>query len=57
MNFGTFLLGNFERIFSDIAFFGQSLECQRRYERANAMLDDCLEIVWKWLQEKDLLNE
>ena len=24
---------------------------------ANNMLDECLEIVWKWLKEKDLLNE
>jgi len=23
----------------------------------NQMLDQCLEIVWKWLKEKDLLNE
>ncbi len=23
----------------------------------NNMLDDCLEIVWKWLKEKGLLNE
>lgn len=38
----------------DVAFFGQSLECQRRYERANAMLDDCLEIVWKWIKENHL---
>ena len=21
------------------------------------MLDNCLEIIWKWLKEKDLLNE
>ena len=21
------------------------------------MLDDCLEIVWKWLRERNLLNE
>lgn len=24
---------------------------------ANEMLDDCLEIIWKWLQERNLLNE
>ena len=28
-----------------------------KYLGANEMLDDCLEIVWKWLKEKDLLNE
>jgi hypothetical protein len=42
---------------SDNDFFGQSYEKQCAYTRANAMLDDCLEIIWKWLKEKDLLNE
>jgi len=35
----------------DFDFFGVSSEVQQVYEGKNDMLDDCLEIVWKWLEE------
>ena len=35
-------------------FFGASMEQQYCYERANEMLDDCLEIVWSWIREHRL---
>ena len=41
----------------DSDFFGTSIEQRRIYAGKNEMLNDCLEIVWKWLKEKDLLNE
>ena len=37
---------------SDSSFFGVGYETQCAYERANNMLDECLEIVQKWLKEK-----
>lgn len=42
---------------SDNDFFGQNYEKQYAYTRANAMLDDCLEIIWKWLQKEGYLND
>ena len=42
---------------NDSDFFGASTEQQHIYTGKNEMLDECLEIVWKWLKEKDLLNE
>jgi len=42
---------------SDSEFFGATFAEECKFCRANEMLDDCLEIVWKWLQGKDLLNE
>jgi len=42
---------------SDNDFFGQSYEKQCAYARANAMLDDCLEIVWKWLLDNNALDK
>ena len=41
----------------DSDFFGASIQQQTRMCAKNDMLDDCLEIIWKWLKEKDLLNE
>ena len=41
----------------DSDFFGTPIEQRRIYAGKNEILDDCLEIVWKWLKEKDLLNE
>lgn len=40
----------------DSDFFGQSLARQQRYERANDMLDDCLEIVWQWLYQEGYVH-
>jgi len=34
-------------------FFGQSSEVQRCYERANQMLDDCLDILWKYFYKEN----
>lgn len=39
---------------SDSDFFGVSTERQRIYAGKNEMLDDCLEIVWKWICEHHL---
>lgn len=39
---------------SDSDFFGVSTERRLIYESKNEMLDDCLEIVWKWFREKNL---
>lgn len=39
---------------SDSSFFGVGYETQCAYERANSMLDECLEIVWKWICEHHL---
>ena len=41
----------------DSDFFGAPIEQRRIYAGKNEMLDDCLGIVWKWLKEKDLLDE
>lgn len=38
---------------SDSSFFGVGYETQCAYERANNMLDECLEIVQKWLKERN----
>lgn len=38
---------------SDSSFFGVGYETQYAYERANNMLDECLEIVQKWLKERN----
>ena len=38
----------------DSSFFGVGYETQCAYERANNMLDECLEIVWKWLKERNI---
>ncbi len=38
---------------SDSSFFGVGYETQCAYERANNMLDECLEIVQKWLEERN----
>ncbi len=38
----------------DSDFFGISTEQQRIYAGKNRMLDDCLEIVWKWIREHHL---
>jgi len=49
------LIIQFEQLrISDSDFFGQSLEIQREYERANNILDECLEIVVKWMEKKKL---
>ena len=40
----------------DSDFFGESYERQKRYERANDMLDDCLEIVWQWLYQEGYIH-
>ena len=37
----------------DSDFFGQSYEKQCEYYRANEMLDNCLEIIWKWLIKEE----
>lgn len=39
---------------NDSDFFGVSAEQRHIYEGKNEMLDDCLEIVWKWFRERDL---
>ena len=39
---------------SNSSFFGVGYETQCAYERANSMLDECLEIVWKWICEHHL---
>lgn len=41
----------------DSEFFNISYEKQCAYTRANAMLDDCLDIIYEWLKEKDLLKD
>ena len=41
---------------NDSDFFGQSLEVQREYERANDMLDACLETVYLWLYQKGYIH-
>ena len=38
----------------DSDFFGAQIEQQRIYAGKNEMLDDCLEIVWKWIREHHL---
>ena len=38
----------------DSDFFGASTEQQHIYAGKNEMLDDCLEIVWKWVREHHL---
>ena len=38
----------------DSDFFGLSPEKQDALTRANDMLDDCLEIVWKWICQHHL---
>ena len=40
----------------DDDFFGASKEITEKYERANEMLDDCLEIVWRWIQDNHLTS-
>lgn len=40
----------------DSDFFCQPPEIQHCYERANDMLDDCLEIIWKWLYEEGYVH-
>ena len=42
---------------SDSDFFNAYDTQYWEYLGKNKMLDDCLEIVWKWLKEKDLLDE
>lgn len=39
---------------SDSSFFGVGYETQCAYERANDMLNECLEVVWKWLKERNI---
>ena len=39
----------------DSDFFGISNEMRHRFESKNDMLDDCLEIVRKWLYENKYL--
>lgn len=39
---------------SDSSFFGVGHETQCAYERENSMLDECLEIVQKWLKERNI---
>ena len=41
----------------DSDFFGTPIEQRRIYAGKNEMLDDCLEIVWKWLQKEGYLND
>jgi len=41
---------------SDSDFFGISTEQCRIYEGKNEMLDDCLEIVWEWIQKNHLTS-
>lgn len=36
------------------SIFGDSAEQQYVCAEKNKMLDDCLEIVWKWIRERDL---
>ena len=38
---------------SDSDFFGIDEETQYAYERANQMLDDCLDIVYKYFKKKE----
>ena len=38
----------------DEAFLNRSNETKEAYRLLNARLDDCLEIVWKWLKEKNI---
>lgn len=38
----------------DSDFFGTPIEQRRIYAGKNEMLDDCLEIVWKWIREHHL---
>lgn len=37
----------------DSDFFGQPTEIQHCYERANQMLDDCLDILWKYFYKEN----
>ena len=49
------LIGQLESLrISDSSFFGVGYETQCAYERANDMLDECLEIVRKWICEHNL---
>ena len=38
----------------DSDFFGTPIEQRRIYAGKNEMLNDCLEIVWKWIREHHL---
>lgn len=38
---------------SDSDFFGTDRFTQLRYEAKNEMLDECLEVVYKWLREQE----
>ena len=41
----------------DSDFFGISNEMRHRFESKNDMLDNCLEIVWKWLcKHKEIIT-
>ena len=40
----------------DEAFLNVRQETRDTYRSMNATLDDCLEIVWKWLQENNMLD-
>lgn len=42
---------------SDSDFFDAYDTQYWEYLGKNEMLDDCLEIVWKWLQKKGYLND
>jgi hypothetical protein len=42
---------------SDASYFAVGYETECAYDRANDMLDECLEVVREWLKEKKLLDE
>jgi len=51
------LIEQFEALrINDSDFFGVSTEQRHIYEGKNEMLDDCLEIVWRWIQENHLTS-
>lgn len=39
---------------SDASYFAVGYETECAYDRANDMLDECLEIVQKWIREHHL---
>ena len=42
---------------SDSEFFGATFAEECKFCRANEMLDDCLEIIWKWLIKEGYVDD
>jgi len=40
----------------DSDFFGATFAEECKFSRANEMLDDCLEIVWQWLDQEGYIQ-